>query len=361
MVILHVVAPAEIGGLERVVQALAIGHQTRGHQVSLVAVLDEEARDHPFLAPLRQAGIQVFPLALPPRRYHRERAFVAGLCRRLRPDVVHTHGYRCDVIDAGPARGMGIATVTTVHGFTGGGPKNRLYEWLQFRAFRRFDVVVAVSKPQVEQLAGSGVSRERIHLLPNAWGGASGSMDRVEALRQLEVPDGRFHVGWVGRLSREKGLDVLLDALAHLEGFPLRVSVLGDGRERQALEARVAASGMNDRVRFHGSVSDAGRLFSAFDVFVEAIAAGTPIVATRVGGVPDVVSDREASLVPPDDAAALAVAIRAACCDTAAASDRAAAARERLANEFSVEPWLTRYEALYGQVRKPALAEAARA
>jgi len=79
----------------------------------------------------------------------------------------------------------------------------------------------------------------------------------------------------------------------------------------------------------------------------EAIAAGVPVVATAVGGVPDVVSGTEALLVPPDDPAALAAAVSAVLRDPAGARRRAQAAGRRLAEEFKVGPWLERYESLY--------------
>jgi glycosyltransferase involved in cell wall biosynthesis len=363
MVILHIVAPAEVGGLERVVHALVLGHRDRGHDVRVVVVLDEDGLGHPFLGPLRRAGIQVFPLPLPPRRYLRERSFVGRLCRRARPDVVHTHGYRCDVVDGGSARAQGIPTVTTVHGFTGGGPKNRFYEWLQRRAFRRFDAVVAVSRKQVDQLKEAGVEPERIHVLPNAWQSRNSIFDRAEARRRLGVSNGTFSIGWVGRLSQEKGLDVLIDSLGCLGDMPVEIAVVGDGRERGEWEERAAAAGLNSRLKWLGAVRDADRLFRAFDVFVlssrtegvpmvlfEAMAAGTPIVATAVGGVPDVVSCREALLVPPENAASLAGAIRAVRDDPDATTARVEAARRRLAGDFAVEPWLTQYEELYLKV-----------
>src|SRR2546429_211481 len=82
---------------------------------------------------------------------------VAAACNRLRPTIVHTDGYRPDVVDASVARRRGIPTVTTVHGFTGGGWKNGLYERLQRRAFRRLDAVVAASEPLKAQLTRAGV------------------------------------------------------------------------------------------------------------------------------------------------------------------------------------------------------------
>ena len=231
MVILHVLAPAQWGGLERVVQALARGLRGVGHDVHVAAVVTGPATDHPFFAPLRGTGVHTRSLVVRGRAYRRERAAIATLCRQLRPDVVHTHGYRADVLDAGVARRLGIPTVTTVHGFTGGGWKNWLYEWLQCRAFRRFDAVVAVSESLVERLERTGVPRSRIHEVPNAWHEIHPRLDRPAARQALGIPRDRFVVGWVGRLTHEKGPDVLLDALPHVSELPWAVSVVGTGVE----------------------------------------------------------------------------------------------------------------------------------
>ena len=362
--VLHIAAPCEAGGLERVVHALATAQRRAGHRVSVVAVLPNGREDHPFLPPLIAAGVEVVPVRLRPRAYLRERAAVIEICRRIRPDVVHTHGYRADVIDASAARRLGVPTVTTVHGFAGGDLKNRFYEWLQRWAFRRFDAVVAVSRPLAADLARAGVPVQRLHVVPNAWPEGDPPLPRDRARRMLAVPEGRFHVGWVGRLSPEKGPDVLLAALESLSDLPLAVSVLGDGRSRAPLEALAARRGLAQRVRWLGNRPGAGRLFSAFDVFVlssraegtpmamlEAMAAGAPIVATAVGGIPDVVSSREAVLIAPEDPAALAAAIRGVYADSKAAAARARRARQRLANEFALAPWLATYERIYRNVR----------
>lgn len=374
MVILHVVAPCDVGGLERVVQGLA-GEQVRaGHDVHVAAILTGQTgqeSDHPFLPPLVRSGATVHVATPGPRGYQRERRTVAELCRELRPAVVHTHGYRPDVLDAGVARRAGIPVVTTVHGFTGGDGRNRVYEWLQRRAFRRFDAVVAVSQPLKTRLVHAGVREERVHVVqnafvPDAWRDARAALSREPARRALGLKATDFVVGWVGRLSHEKGADVLLDALGQVGDLPLVASLVGDGTERRRLEEQARGLGLNGRVRWCGAVPDAAALFQAFDLFVlssrtegspmvlfEAMDAGVPVIATSVGGVPETVSPREAVLVEPERPEALAVALREAYRAPAAMRVRAERARERLV-AFAAGPWARRYEAVYQLARQTA-------
>ena len=362
MVIMHVVAPCEFGGLERVVQMLGAGFGSLGHEVHVVSVVTESGAAQAFHGPLSEAGVATHEIVLSARSYARERAVIAALCQRLRPDAVHTHGYRPDVVDAGVARQLGIPVITTVHGFTGGTWRNLVYEFLQRRAFRRFDAVVAVSRPLRDRLARAGVARSRIHTLPNAWRRIAPALDRDAARRTLGIPREDFVVGWVGRLSVEKGPDVLLEALPHLNTVPLTISLIGGGTgaEQRALRARADKLGVADHIRWHGVVADAERVYTAFDVCVlssrtegtpvvlfEAMAAGVPVVATAVGGVPDVLSAEEAVLVASEDAVGLAAGIRDVYAHADAAARRARAARLRLEREFGVGPWLDRYAGIY--------------
>jgi glycosyltransferase involved in cell wall biosynthesis len=141
-------------------------------------------------------------------------------------------------------------------------------------------------------------------------------------------------------------------------------SVIGDGSERPRAEALAAELGISGSVRFHGTLPEAVRLFPAFDAFVmssrtegtplvlfEAMSAGVPIVTTAVGGVPDMVGGGQALLVPAADPEALAEAIRRVRDDPEATVQRVHGARIRLA-DFSVAPWLARYEELYESVRR---------
>ena len=320
--ILHVAAPAVVGGLERVVEALAIGHSRRGHEVHVAAVLDPSEAEHPFLGRLRAAGVETHSLVVPARGYWEERRRFDALCRRLRPAVVHSHSVRTDVVDPGAARRSGFPIVTTIHGESLFGGRSRVYEWLQRRSYRGFDAVVAVSRVLRDRTAREGVPEARIHLIPNAWPADHQFLARTDARRELGVEGARFLLGWVGRMIPVKGGDVFLKALAQLSDLPLSAVMVGDGPERRSLESLARASGLGDRVRFVGQIPDAGRLHRAFDLFaltsrsegmpivlLEAMAAQVPALASRVGGVPDVVGTG-GWLIPREDPGALARAVR---------------------------------------------------
>jgi glycosyltransferase involved in cell wall biosynthesis len=364
--IVHLVAPADFGGLERVVHALVVGQQERGHRVSVIALVDVgRETNHPLVVRLAGDGADVEAIALPPRAYAAERERIRRALAAAAPDVVHTHGARVDVLHLPVARRAGVATVTTVHGFTGGGLRNQFYEYLQRRAIRQADAVVAVSNVLASTLVASGIPTDRVHGVPNAAPERGQVVARNEARRRLGVVDeGGPVVGWVGRLTGEKGADLFLEAVARLPRR-VRAVVVGEGAERPSLERQASRLGISDRVRFTGVVDRADRVISAFDLFVmssrtegtpivlfEAIAAGVPIVATAVGGIPSVVGARGALLVEPGDALLLATAMTRALDDPAGANERAVAAFARMSTESASGPWLDRYDAIYRSVRR---------
>ena len=343
-------------------RVLARGQRDMGARVRVAAVVEPAPAPHPFVAALREEGLDVHVFAVPPRRYLRERAAVRAFLERTGPHVVHTHGYRTDVLDAPVARRMGIPTVSTVHGVVGNGARNRAYEALQRRSLRRADGVVAVARPQVDALVRAGVARERIRLLPNAWSPLREPLGRAEARRALRLEPGATVVGFVGRLGPEKGADVLLRAAALEPGCRPTLCFLGGGREAAALRALAEDLGLAPRVAWRGPVPDAGRLMAAFDVLAlpsrtegtpvvlfEASRAGVPVVASAVGGVPDVLGEGF-NLVPPDDDRALAGAlarILARPSDAEGAVRRAAA---RIRGSFDPEGWIRGHLELYADV-----------
>jgi glycosyltransferase involved in cell wall biosynthesis len=359
--VLHILAPAREGGLERVVSMLS---ERQGRdRVHIAAVLSpDDADDHPFIGRLEAAEIPVTPVVAGARSYLHEYRSLSTIVARLQPDVVHTHGYRSDVIGGAVARAHRVPTVSTVHGFTGGGTRNRFNERIQCFALRFADAVVAVSRPLVDSLTRAGVPGERIHFIPNGFAPPANTMTRAAARRMLGIADHAVVAGWVGRLSSEKGADVVLAALAQSD-TPWRLSMIGEGRDRDRLIEQAAELGIGDRVAWHGAVANAGAVLPAFDAFVlssrtegtpialfEAMYARVPIVATRVGGVPDVVTSEHALLVPAEQPGAIAGALAELRHDPPAATHRSELARDRVLQAFSAEAWLDALEEVYRMV-----------
>ncbi|MEM7417565.1 MAG: glycosyltransferase [Gemmatimonadota bacterium] len=359
--IVHVLAPAPFGGMETVVETLAAGQQEAGDAVRVVAILSPgDPEPHPFLDALESRGVGVDAFRLGGRDYRGERRAVRDVIRASGADVLHTHGYRPDVVVSGIGRRLGLATASTVHGFTGGGLRNRMYEWLQTRSFRRIGAVVVVSDAIRERLLEAGVPGSRISVLRNAWSASSPAVSRAEARDHLGIDHDGPVAAFVGRLSAEKGPDLFVRAFASSGERDLRASVVGDGPMKAECERLSEELGVGERMTFHGSVSSVGRYLKAFDVvgltswtegtpmlLLEAMYAEVPLVATAVGGVPGVLSDTQAILCPAGDVAEIGRAFDDVITDRSGASTRAAAARSRLERDFAVEPWVDRYRSLY--------------
>jgi glycosyltransferase involved in cell wall biosynthesis len=361
--VVHIAAPAPagVGGLETVLVGLTLGLQRKGANVSVAPVVTSNPDRHPVIRALREEGVPVHPIVVPRRGYLQERREVRRLLEVSRPDIVHTHGYRADLLDSGIARRMGIPTVTTIHGSSRMSWRTAVYEAIEFRLlFRRFQAVVAVSRPLVTDLRRARVPPDRIRLVPNAWDGRSHPWSRVEARNALGLPLDAFVIGWVGRLIPVKGCDIFLRAVRRLCDLPVHVSIIGGGPEEERLRALVAADGVRERVHFHGHREEAAKVFRAFDVWVlssrsegtpmvlfEAMAAGVPIVATDVGGVRDVVSEAEACLVPSQDPIALAACLRDIHAGRLRTRERVTAASTRLVEHYGTEQWIERHVEVY--------------
>ena len=332
----------------------------KGDGVHVAAVLEpRDAYEHPFVVRLQALGVPVTPVVVGRRSYLKEYRNLRALMTGLEPRIVHTHGYRADLIGGLAARSLHIPRVSTVHGFVGGSLRNRVNERMQLMALRHVDGILAVSRPLADRLTKSGVPGGKIHFVPNGFSPVAPTSSRAVARQQLGLNGSAPVIGWVGRLSREKGADVMLDAIAACE-TQWRLSMIGDGPEREALGERAARLGIADRVFWHGSVSNAGTLFSAFDAFVlssrtegtpialfEAMHSDVPVVTTSVGGVPDVVGSGEAILVPSEQPTMIARALDSILADPASAKKRSTRARQRVVRDFGPEMWLAEVERIY--------------
>jgi glycosyltransferase involved in cell wall biosynthesis len=274
---------------------------------------------------------------------------------QVRPDILHVS---CDNPWSSPYGLLaGVATrtptIATVHGPA---PSwRRRQEWLVRRLARHVDTYVSVSE------ASSRVAESSLNLRPGSVRTIHNGVPLPVERAPRPEPPGPV-IGAVARFSPEKGLDVLVEAVARLGRG--RLVLLGDGDERPQLESLVQRLGIVDRVHFAGWVAPPWTARWSFDVLVvpsrsegfglaavESMLAGIPVVATAVGGLREVIENESTGLlVPADDAAAMAAAIDRVLGDPDLAGRLAGQAQLVASTRFSPEAMASAYEALYAEV-----------
>lgn len=284
-----------------------------------------------------------------------------------RPDVVHSHKYKTTFYALLSRRHTPCRLVATYHNWLYDTLPLRLYAALDKRLARYCDAVIGVSEPVTQELRrhvpapkvshiGNGVDTEVYRPL----------MPRADAKQGLGL-SGKTLVGFVGRLSADKGISHLLQALAAMPASlaeSIHAVIVGDGEYRGALESEARALGLSERVHFLGNRRDTPLLYTAFDVFVlpsrregfpmvllEAMACGLPVIATRVGDVDHIIEQGVSGLVvEPTDTAALQQALQALLAEPDRAQRMGTAARERVERRFSSARMAREYLAIYQSV-----------
>lgn len=282
--------------------------------------------------------------------------------RAFAPDIVQTHGYKpgAIVFALRLARGR-LRWVAFYHGATAENLKVRAYHALDQRIMRTADAVVVMSAAHHRAF---GDRASRAHLIHNAVLRPA-VPDAVAA--RAATSDGVPRLVVVGRLSHEKGVDVLLEACALLNtrGQPFALRIVGDGPDREILSERIRALGLERSVTFVGHVADPDPEYARADLLVipsrseglpnvllEAMRFDLPAVATRVGAIPEVLSDPSAGvLCEPGDAQGLVEAITGALRPGIAESG--SAARQAIMRDFSLPARCERLRSLYTAVVGP--------
>jgi glycosyltransferase involved in cell wall biosynthesis len=254
---------------------------------------------------------------------------VSDLCRERGPRIWHGHDYKTNVLGALVRRRFDVRLVTTAHGWVTRSWKTPLYYALDRWSLRAYEVVLCVSEDLRRACLDSGVAPDRCLLVPNAIDTELFRRRRsvAEAKAARGFPAERTLLLAMGRLSPEKGFDLLIDAVAQLlrEGMDVELWIAGQGPREEALRSRAERLAAAGRIRLVGFRRDVRELLEAADVFVlsslreglpnvvlEAMALEVPVVCTSVAGVPALVEHRSTGwLVEPGSASELAAGIRA--------------------------------------------------
>jgi glycosyltransferase involved in cell wall biosynthesis len=366
--ILHAVR-APVGGIIRHILDLANGQADRGHHIGLIAdsLTGGERAEAALaeIAPRLKLGVHRLPI-------HRQPtpadflvwAKFMRLIQRLKPDVLHGHGAKAGAFLRMKSRTKDTIRVYTPHGGSLHYPlntvKGALYSRLERALMNSTDLFLFESAfARDTYLRTIGTPGGLVRCVFN--GVTAGEFDPI--VKAADATD----IVYVGEFRHIKGADLLVDAVARLraDGKPVTLTLAGDGEELEALKAQIQRLGLTEAVRFIGHVKARhgfaqGSLLvvpsrgdSMPYVVIEAAAAGIPMVAANVGGIPEIFGSHTDALFAPNLASAMADAIEIALEDPAAALARAKSLRERIFLHFSqkamVEGVLAGYREAFGE------------
>ena len=382
--VLRVIARLNMGGPALHVAYLTEGLAQRGYETTLVTgSLARGEESMAFVAEEKGARIVRVP------QLSREISPVydvvsvwrlVSLIRELRPQVLHTHTAKAGAVGrlaaalAGDARPPVV--VHTFHGHVLHG----YFDPLRTAVFRRLEqalarastALIAISPEVRDDLVRLGVApaskfalvRLGVELDRRLAEDDAAARERMRRL--FGVPDGRFVVGWVGRMTGIKRTDDVLEAFARLRasGVDAALCMVGEGPDRDAVERHAKRLGITRDCLFPGYQREIGPYYSMFDAFlltsanegtpvtaIESLASGTPVVATRVGGVPDVVRDGvDGILVPPADPDATAAALAELARDAERRAAMGAAGQEHVFRKYAVERLVDDVDRLYREL-----------
>jgi glycosyltransferase involved in cell wall biosynthesis len=366
VLIVHLTASPFFGGPER--QMLGLARHLPPSVRSVFVSFAEGGRCQPFLQAARREGFHALALSHDTPHLRAAARELTQWLRELHADIVCCNGYKASLVGRIAARRAGLPAVAVSRGWTGESLRVRLYEALDRWHLRWMDRVVCVSAAQAVRVRATGVRTERIQVIHNAVDperfANPDPLAREELLCRFRHRPARI-IGAAGRLSPEKGFDVLVAAAARVcrrhpdTGFVL----FGDGSCRAALLRQISAAELEGVFVLDGYRADLDRYLPRFDLVVlpsyteglpnvvlEACAAGVPVVATAAGGTPEVLADGAGALVPPGDPEALAEGIVAALDRGDQLSELGEAGRRRVAEHFSFTAQAERYLELFAQL-----------
>ena len=378
MRILHLIHSEGVYGAETILLYLAREQQSRGHQPLIASIRDPGTPETRFEALAAKWRLPVIAIRIAPRPTPGVIKTLLGAVHQATPDVLHSHGYKANILLGPVPRRRRGAMLATVHGWTNTRMFTRmwLYERLERLALRRLDAVVAVSKQMLALPALRALPTARRRVIENGIPPLETRLADLVSRGAAPLPHDlvafvarRPTLVAIGRLSAEKHFALLLEAYARararLPGGGHQLVVVGEGPERDALVRRTDVLGLRDVVRFPGYVDGADRLLERASGFVmssltegmplvllEAMQWQVPILATAVGAIPELLgAGSRGALVAPNDAAAFSDALHAMMSRaTSVADQRVRAATSAVARQYSSARMVEEYFDAYGAI-----------
>jgi glycosyltransferase involved in cell wall biosynthesis len=365
--VMHVIDSSGIYGAETVLLNLASAQQSRGGRPVVLSVGGSSVPEKAIEVEARRRGIDCVPLRIRDGLNLKGARQVAETARGQRADVLHSHGYKGNILlGLLPRRSRPAPVVTTLHGWTARSAFSKLgvYRFIDQRMLPRLDGVVLVNEAMRRLPALARLDPPAVTIA----NGVTPADPAAELDPALSAAIGALRArcsllfGVVGRLSPEKNVTALVEALRGCTDARAGLVILGDGPERGAVEAAIARLGLGGRTLLGGYVANGRDYLPSLDalvipslteglpmVLLEAMAASVPVISTRVGEIPTVLAGF-GQLVPPGDVPALAGAMSGVASDLPRFRELGARAAERVAGEYSAAAMARRYDDVYRTV-----------
>jgi glycosyltransferase involved in cell wall biosynthesis len=365
MNILHLISSSGFYGAEKVLVELSkAAAKAPGAGKTFAGILRNDSNPHvEICGALRRSGVECVI-------FNCRGKFDIGAMRAVRSfikaqniEVLHSHGYKSNLYALCASLFLKVKRITTVHNWIRSDAKLRLYSLIDKFLLRGFDRIAVVSAALLDEVLSFGITPEKIRLISNGIK-VEGDAPNISGLKaSLGIPPRVSIVGTLGRLSAEKGHTFFIKAaIEALKEYPDTYFVLvGDGPLKEQYIADVKAAGVSKNFVFTGTRTDVHALLSMMDIFVlpslmegmpmallEAMAAGRPVIATRVGAVPSILEGSHSGiLVEPGDSTALAQKICMLLRDGELSRSIAKEALYEVSKNYSAKAMFAQYAKIY--------------
>ena len=388
--ILHIIDSGGLYGAEMVLLNLVAEQIKQGLEPIIASIGEKGIEEKPLETEAIKRGFRVEKFRMRPGPDYLGALKILKFARKEDVDILHSHGYKGNILfGLMPKRIRRIPMVATIHGWTSTGngcSRMRVYEWLDSKSLRFMDTVVLVSEAMKSHPRLRHLNQSRVHVIhngipiPDAQFNNSTNQRLDQSTNQqfnnstnqpldqslINFCSHGFTIGSIGRLSTEKGYKYLIEAFGILikKGIDARLVIMGEGYERQCLENLTREQGLSEKVLLPGYIDEANLYIPLFDVFVisslteglpitllEAMLSKVPIVASEVGGIPDVLINGDTGiLVQPCKSEAIAEAICRIYNNSSIASDLVKKAEQILRDHYTSKAMASQYLNIYKEI-----------
>jgi glycosyltransferase involved in cell wall biosynthesis len=367
--VLHFICPTGLYGAERWILALANNINTRNVNCNLAVTLETPSQNLDLIKLYPSRVGRTFVLSMHGRFDVR---IVNKLCRVIKDyniDIIHTHGYKSDIIGLLTAKLTGKKAITTPHGFGNASDyKLRLYIYLGYHSLKYFDMVVPLSPELMEQVKHSGIAKSKLAYVQNGV-----DFDEIDNIHRLPYFNQNFYkengfmtIGYIGQMIPRKNIKDILDTFDILwQRKPMiKLLLIGDGVERDPLETYSRSLSSSKHIHFLGYQDNRLEILKTFDLFVltssyegiprclmEAMAMGIPVSAYDISGVDQLINnDINGLLSPFGDREKLAANWEKLLFNKSYASRISSAGRDYILTNFSAKRMANEYVEIYQSI-----------